>query len=145
MIQPPNAARPAVALFPPVTVCYVSETSLQDEYSMYWMVVTLVDVNGVDVEPKDLPSGELAASARPMPGSSNNQGRRHQAYFYFPNIVIPTEGCYKLRMSLYDQGTQDAVAIDILHSHEITVNNQIDLPQPSKLSPLRYTYDHANF
>ncbi|KAE8447909.1 hypothetical protein EG329_009981 [Mollisiaceae sp. DMI_Dod_QoI] len=101
-VQPPQQARAGVALYPPIAARLRSETSIFEELSQIWAVATLVHHTGEVLY--DQLGGRVADSAHPLPesssSSSSSSSEKDRAYFYFPDLVIPEPGRYRVRVSL---------------------------------------------
>ncbi|CZR61446.1 uncharacterized protein PAC_11342 [Phialocephala subalpina] len=105
-VQPPPQARAGVALYPPIAARISSETSIFEELSQIWAVATLVHYTGEVLY--DQLGGRVADSAHPLPesthgsssSSSGSSSEKNRAYFYFPDLVVPSPGRYCIRVSL---------------------------------------------
>lgn len=144
-IQPPQYARPGVALFPPVAARLRSSTNRYDELSQMWALTTLVNHDGQVLD--EHISGRTADSAHPMSqggcghGSSSRNSSRDQAYFYFPDLSINASGTYRIRVTLmrmdYSSVSPDgqgvAVAEDYVDSRSIVVDDgEANRARPSR-------------
>jgi hypothetical protein len=89
-----------VALYPPVVARLSSEASIFDELSQIWAVASLISPSG-EVLHQQL-GGKVADSAHPIAETVNGSSQgavRDRAYFYFPDLVIPEPGLYRIRVT----------------------------------------------
>jgi len=122
-VQPPSRTRPGIPLYPPIAVRLSSDTSLFEELSHQWAVVTLVRSSGEIL--RDKLSGKLADSAHPLPSSRLGRSvlsHRDRAYFYFPDLRISEPGRYKIRVSLMRMDFSTSASTE----GEATVCDEVD-------------------
>lgn len=146
-VQPPSSAQTGSVLFPPVAARLRSSTNRYDELSQMWALATLVDQDGHALA--EQLSGRTADSAHPMNqvnhghGSNHRNGRRDQAYFYFPDLAIHTPGRYRVRVTLmrmdYTHASSEedgtAIAEEYADSRSIVVeDSEVNGTRPSELA-----------
>lgn len=140
-VQPPARARPNVALYPPIVARLSSQTSIFEELSQIWAVTSLISPSG-EVLHEQL-GGKVADSAHPITENMNGSaqgGLQDRAYFYFPDLVIPEPGRYRIRVTLmrmsysYESAPEGDVRFDeYVDSHSILVEEGASNPsRPSK-------------
>ena len=152
-VQPPTQAKSNAVLYPPIVARLSSETSIFDELSQIWAVVSLTSVSGEIL--RDKLGGKVADSAHPisetLPNSSEGD-MRDRAYFYFPDLVIHEPGRYRVRVTLIKMSYNHASAPEgevrfdeSVDSHSIAVGEE-EASTPSRLSKLSTSeqYSHAN-
>jgi hypothetical protein len=95
----PTQARPNAELYPPLVLCLVSETDLWD-YVTYF--VQLFFIHRDDDKHETLHrfpvSCKVSDSGHELPASLCTNGR--QAYFYFPDLMIPEPGRWRVLATL---------------------------------------------
>ena len=95
----PAQARPNAELYPPLVLCLVSETDIWD-YHTYFVELSFIHRDDAKLETRhDFPdSCKVYDSAHELPASLCTNGR--QAYFYFPNLMIPDPGRWRVLATL---------------------------------------------
>jgi hypothetical protein len=140
-VQPPSQTRPGVALYPPIVARLSSDTSIFEELSQIWAMVSLISPSGEVLYEKL--EGKVADSAHPIAesGHGGQQGAmRDRAYFYFPDLVIQTPGRYRVRVTLmrvsysFDSSPEGEVRYDdYVDTHFIVVEEGVpNLSRPSE-------------
>ena len=110
-VSTPTQARPNAELYPPLVLCLVSETDIWDYHTYF---VALCFIHRDDARRETLhgfpASCKIFDSARELPASLCTNGR--QAYFYFPDLMIPDPGRWRVLATLEkvlpgdDEGTR---------------------------------------
>jgi len=135
-VQPPARAKPSAALYPPIVARLSSETSIFEDLSQIWAVASLISPSR-EVLHEQL-GGKVADSAHPMAENMTGSGQgglKDRAYFYFPDLVIPEPGRYRIRVTLmrmsysYESSPEgDAWFDEYVDSHSILVEEGASNP-----------------
>jgi hypothetical protein len=129
-VQPPASTLPNIALYPPVAAGLRCNTYIYNELNNIWAFASLVDEGHRVIEVQL--SGNLSDSAHP---TSFRGLSLDQAYFFFPNLMIPILGKYRIRITLVRMSMNQTLAdsVHFVDSRSITVEDSEHSPAtPSK-------------
>jgi hypothetical protein len=129
-IQPPAYTLQNIALYPPVAAGLRCNTYIYNELNDIWALASLVDQDHRVMEVQL--SGNLSDSAHP---TGLRDLSLDQAYFFFPNLMIPIQGKYRIRITVMrmSMGQTLADSVHFVESRSITVeDSKRSSAKPSK-------------